>query len=380
MRDKGNIMEAVLLAAAVIAMLASPVMAEETEVARSFSTTSPGPDSEFTVTLSISDIQVGFIDETIPHGFAFTEHPSDHQYYEVSGQRIAFAVVDDITEIRYKVVAPSSGGGTFSGVWEDFLNETNGTVTSTSISVVQPDDGGDDNNNNNGGGGGGFALPTAAPTKASEIINIEAGKSGSAMFEGLNVCKISIEADKNVSGVKVVVEVVDAPTETPEAPGIVYNYIDITATKLADVNITATIEFEVNKSWITDSNIDEATIKLNRYVGEWKTLPTSKLSEDDVSSHFEAETQGFSSFAISGEEKVEASPVLTPESEEASEPEEMGTSAPEEAETPEHEKGAPAPISTPHKDTDIGLIMIVAAIIALIGGIIAFAVFRSRRK
>jgi PGF-pre-PGF domain-containing protein len=373
MRDKGKISTAVLLAAMVIAVLASPVMAEEAEVVRSFSTTSPSPDSELTVALSISGIRVGFIDETIPDGFAFTEHPSDHQYYEISGQRIAFAVVDEITEIKYKVVAPSSGGGTFSGVWEDFLNETNGTVTNTSISVVQPDGGGDDNNNNNGGGGG-FALPAPAPTKATEIINVEAGKSGSVTFKGLNVCKISIEADKNVSGVKVVVEMVDEPAEAPEAPGIVYNYIDITATKLADVNVTAKIEFEVDKSWITDSNIDETTIKLNRYIGEWETLPTSKLSENDVSSHFEAETKGFSSFAISGEENVEASPVPTPESKETPEPEE--------------EAPAPTPAPTSHtfhtkdveKGTGTGLTMVIAAIIALIVGIVAFAVFRSRRK
>ena len=245
MRYKGNIMELVLLAAAVIAVLASPVTAEETEVARSFSTTSPGPDSEFTVTLSISDIQVGFIDETIPNGFAFTEHPSDHQYYEVSGQRIAFAVVDEIPEIRYKVVAPYSGDGTFSGVWEDLSNKINGTITSNSISVADP-------------GGGDFVSST--------------------------------------------------PTSTPVA------------------------------------------------------------------------------IATSGEEKVEASPVLTPESEEVSEPEETETSGyeeasePEETETSKYEKGAPAPISTPHKDTDIGLIMMVAAIIALIVGIVTFAVFKSRRK
>jgi hypothetical protein len=238
-KDKSKIWVTILLVATVVAVLTSPVMAEETEVARSFSTTSPGPNSEFTVTLSISDIQVGFIDETIPNDFAFTEHPSDYQYYEVSGQRIAFAVVDEITEIRYKVVAPSSGDGTFSGVWEDLSNKINGTITSNSISVADPGD-------------GDFVSST--------------------------------------------------PTSTPVA------------------------------------------------------------------------------IVTSGEEKVEASPVLTPESEETSELEETETSGYEETEASEPEKGAPAPISTPHKDTDIGLIMMVAAIIVLIVGIVTFAVFRSRRK
>lgn len=382
MRDKGKISAAVVLAAMVIVVLAPLAVAEEAEVVRSFSTTSPSPDSELTVTLSISSIRIGSIVETIPDNFAFIEHPLDHQYYESSGQKIAFAVVDEIAEIKYTVKAPSSGGGTFSGVWEGFLlsamNETNGTITNTSITVVQPDDGGedggDDDSADSDGGGGGFAFPTSTSTKASEIINIEAGKPGSATFEGLNVYKISIEADKNVSGVNVVVEVVDEPAETPEAPGIVYDYIDITATKLADVNVTAKIEFEVDKFWITDNNIDETMIKLNRYVEEWETFTTSNLSEDDVSLYFEAETHGFSLFAISGEEKVEASPVLTPESEE----------------TPEPEEEAPTPTPTPtsqtfhtkdvEKSTGTGLTMVIAAIIALIVGIVAFAVFRSRRK
>ena len=238
-KDKSKIWVTILLVATVVAVLTSPVVAEEAKVVRDLSTTSPCPDSEFTVTLSISDIQVGFIDEIIPNGFAFTAHPSDYQYYEVSGQRIAFAVVDETTEIRYKVVAPSSGDGTFSGVWEDLSNKINGTITSNSISVT--DSGGED-----------FVSST--------------------------------------------------PTSTPVA------------------------------------------------------------------------------IVTSGEEKVEASPVLTPESEEASEPEETETSEYEETETSEYEKGAPAPISTPHKHTDIGLVMMVAAIIALIVGIVTFAVFRSRRK
>ena len=377
MRDKDKILAAVVLAVMVIAVLAPLAVAEETDVVRSFSTTSPSPDSELTVTLSIAGIRVGFINETIPDNFMFTEHPSDHQYHEVSGQRIAFAVVDEVTEIKYKVLVPSSGEGVFIGAWEDLLNGTNGTIMSTSITVVQPDDGGDDDNDNNGGGGGGgFAFPTSTSTKASEIINIEAGKPGSATFEGLNVCKISIEADKNVSSVVVVVEKVDEPVEIAEAPGIVYDYIDITAKKLADVNLTAKIEFVVDKSWIADNNIDEATIKLNRYIGEWETLPTSKLSEDDISSYFEAETQGFSSFAIIGEEKVEASPMLTPRPEETPEPE-------EEAATQ-----TPTPTPTPHtfhtkdvgKSTRTEFTMEIAAIVALIVGIIVFAVFRSRKR
>ncbi len=98
----------------------TPVMAEEISVTRSFSTISPSPNSEFDVMLAISDLNIGGIVETLPDGFSYvsTTHPSDQ--VSVSGQKIAFAVINE-TEITYKVKAPSSGEGTFTGKWVDLL-------------------------------------------------------------------------------------------------------------------------------------------------------------------------------------------------------------------------------------------------------------------
>ncbi len=98
----------------------TPVMAKELSVTRSFSTTSPSPNSEFDVMLAISDLNIGGIVETLPEGFSYvsTTHPSDQ--VSISGQKIAFAVINE-TEITYKVKAPSSGEGTFTGKWVDLL-------------------------------------------------------------------------------------------------------------------------------------------------------------------------------------------------------------------------------------------------------------------
>jgi PGF-pre-PGF domain-containing protein len=156
-------------------------------------------------------------------------------------------------------------------------------------------------------------LATPTMKKAFEIISIEAGKTKSVTFGGLDVRKISIEVDKNVSDVTVTVEEVNKPEEITEVPGIAYGYIKITVTNLMDVNVTTKIEFKVNKSWLAGHNIDEATIKLNRCDGNWTTLPTSKIDEDNVSVYFEAETTGFSLFAITGEKKeVVAVVAVTP--------------------------------------------------------------------
>ncbi len=174
------------------------------------------------------------------------------------------------------------------------------------------------------GGGGGYVPTTPTPTEkppavekaVKTISSIEAGKPESVTFDGLNVHKISIEVDKNVSDVNVMIEKVEKPEEITDALGIVYAYYNITATNLTDVNVTATIEFKVNKSWMTNENVDEATIKLYRYDEGWKVLSTSKINEDDAYVYFSADTHVFSIFAISGEEKVGVaatpSPTLAP--------------------------------------------------------------------
>ena len=122
----------VLLAVIVLSALAAPVVAEE-KVTRSVSTTNPAPNEDFDVTLTIC-FQIGGIVETIPESFTFvsTTHPPEQ--YNVSGQNIRFVVINE-PEIMYSVKAPSSGSGTFKGLWADVLNETNGTLADMNVAV-----------------------------------------------------------------------------------------------------------------------------------------------------------------------------------------------------------------------------------------------------
>jgi len=70
-----------------------------------------------------------------------------------------------------------------------------------------------------GGGGGGYVPTTPTPAEKPPVVakvvkiisRIEAGKPESVTFEGLDVCKISIEADKNVNDVNVIVEELEKP-------------------------------------------------------------------------------------------------------------------------------------------------------------------------
>jgi len=91
-------------------------------------------------------------------------------------------------------------------------------------------------------------------------------------------------------------------------PNIVYKNLNIWVGNLGWANpeniASPTINFFVEKSWVTENNIDNSTIRLNRYNdGEWNPLDTEKMGEDEDNLYFEAQTPEFTSFAITGKLK-----------------------------------------------------------------------------
>lgn len=272
----------------------------------------------FRVTLTITGElpQVVGIVETIPEGFKFPDLDVSTTPYNRTGQMIAFAVINE-KEIKYKVIAPSSGDGTFTGEWVDLLvlspeleegKERWHTVAPEGGTLVEI-----------GGGGAGAkeeedtVTPTPTPyvpavTKASRSFSVmEAGKEIATTFKDMDVSMIALKADKNVNDVRVEVERIERTPDIPEPSGVAYTYLDITEENTEGAKIEGKIEFKVAKSWLTNNNIDEATVKLNRYDENegWKALPSMKVGEDDDFVFFEAETPRFSTFAVTGETKEE---------------------------------------------------------------------------
>ena len=122
-----------LLLLATAAFLAGTVTAvPSTDGVTRSALANPVPGAEFDVKLTISGerpLVVGIV-ETIPEGFDIvsTSHPPDQ--YDVSGQKIAFAVINE-TEILYRVKASSSGLGSFTGTWIDLLSDKEGSIAGT---------------------------------------------------------------------------------------------------------------------------------------------------------------------------------------------------------------------------------------------------------
>ena len=328
-----------LFAFAATALLVGTVTAvthTEVESVTRYAPAGPAADEEFEVTLRISyselPLVVGIV-EAIPEDFTFVSCPTlPDEQYDVSGQKVAFTVIceeseAEIKEIKYIVKAPSSGDGTFTGEWVDLLVLTPTLPEEEGKEgrwyTVAPEEG---TTVIIGGGGAGaieeegWGTPTPTPfvptvTKASRIIPvIEAGKEVATTFKDMDVSMITLKADADVSDVEVKVERVERTPDIPEPSDISYTYLDIEVENAGGAKIEGRVEFKVANSWIADNNIDEATVTLNRYAGEWKALPTSKTGEDNATVFFEAETPEFSMFGVTGEKKVvvEAAAVATP--------------------------------------------------------------------
>ncbi|TES83424.1 MAG: PGF-pre-PGF domain-containing protein, partial [Hadesarchaea archaeon] len=146
------------------------------------------------------------------------------------------------------------------------------------------------------------------------IGTITAGTTGSADFTryAIAVTKVRITAAGTVSNVRVNVVVhATKPAGVTAIALPVYSYLDITTNVGAAEVREATIGFKVSRSWITQNSIDERTIRLLRYGGEWQALSTSLVGTDSTHVYFEATTPGFSLFAVTGERRA-VPPVVTP--------------------------------------------------------------------
>lgn len=129
--------------------------------------------------------------------------------------------------------------------------------------------------------------------------------------ENLLVKSLVVSANAAMSSVSVQVEqTVQKPTAVSEPTAavsgtILSHYLEITATPAAENSVTvenAIIDFKVLKSWITANKIDQATVKLLRYVdGQWVELTTQSTGADDTTyAYYRATSPGLSTFAVVG--------------------------------------------------------------------------------
>tara|TARA_Y100000310_G_C20702899_1_gene831657 strand:- start:7198 stop:8832 length:1635 start_codon:yes stop_codon:yes gene_type:complete len=153
---------------------------------------------------------------------------------------------------------------------------------------------------------------TTTSAKSTTFTKITPDKA--SIFKNFNadtgVKEIQINVNNEVKNVKVTVTKYDSKPSavSVEKKGKVYQYLQIDATNLGNNLDKATVQFKVEKSWISSNGLDKDKIsvsKFNEDSKEWNELSTVYSNSDDTYDYFDVELTSFSYFAISEKTVVE---------------------------------------------------------------------------
>ncbi|WP_321419932.1 PGF-pre-PGF domain-containing protein [uncultured Methanomethylovorans sp.] len=170
-----------------------------------------------------------------------------------------------------------------------------------------------------GGSGGATSVEDYSNLALKDVANaylrIDTNVTYEFTKEGNPIQSVSLYSLKNSGQITSTIEVLNNRSKlansTPE--GQIYKYANIwvgkagfaTASNIKD----AQIQFKVNSSWIQDMGLNPEDVKLQRYNGTtWEILPTTLESNATGYVVYEAQTPGFSPFAITAEKELASSP------------------------------------------------------------------------
>ena len=145
-----------------------------------------------------------------------------------------------------------------------------------------------------GGGGGGSASYTGVSAGAENTYTLGSTSVG--------VDTVTFTTNTNVDTAKVTVKGLTAPSGGASAPSSpVYKYFEVNKVGFDNTQVaTSSIVFTVSKVWLDSQKISKDQVVLLKYDTNWKELSTHYVKTLGDTLYFEAATQGFSLFAISG--------------------------------------------------------------------------------
>ncbi|MCH8067125.1 MAG: PGF-pre-PGF domain-containing protein, partial [Nanoarchaeota archaeon] len=223
-----------------------------------------------------------------------------------------------------------------------------------------------------GGGSGVAIVSNIADSKAQLWSTIPTGSSVSLNIDKTTIAVTSVEVNNVKSDLRNVDLEVASLKDNPvsaDAAAKVYQYFRINKKNIVDSDAESLkISFRVTNSWLTDNGLTSGDISLYRYKSGWNELTTTVLGTDSTYVNYEADTPGFSSFAIGVKSSVEV-PEEAPEGE-----------APEEV--PEGEVAPPEPVEAPTPVVAPGkapVAWIIAAIVIILG-IVLIVLYQKKKQ
>lgn len=166
----------------------------------------------------------------------------------------------------------------------------------------------------------GSSYPYPYSEETGYIFNIEKGDSVTYTFKKMETDLVSISFKALFTPNKNVMVIVQELNTTPQdiiAPqDKVYKYLNLRIGLKANEVDNVQYEFRVSKDFIRENNIEETTLKLNRYnESKWELLKTNKNRSDANYTYYEAMSKGFDLFAITGKPKITPTPAMPPKEE-----------------------------------------------------------------
>ncbi len=190
-------------------------------------------------------------------------------------------------------------------------NESSSNESSDNENLSSGNDSSDSSSDSSSSSSGsGLAVISSEPSsniavKEYSTMNVMSGYPVKFDFVENSTCITYIKFDptKTFRQTTAIVEELkntSALASTPP-PGKIYKNVDIWVGEGAGLPSSlkdGSVGFRVEKSWIKEQNISDSRITLQRYDNGWKSLSTEKVGEDENYVYFEAETPGYSCFAI----------------------------------------------------------------------------------
>ncbi|MBI4174116.1 MAG: PGF-pre-PGF domain-containing protein [Candidatus Aenigmarchaeota archaeon] len=160
------------------------------------------------------------------------------------------------------------------------------------------------------GGGSSSNATNATKDKETKLFSTTAGVSKLLTFTQTTtgITDIELKTAASKTSIQVSVDAGSLPSGASTPAVSVYKYMEISSTAANSDFSLIKIKFKVPKSWVTSNSVDVATISLFRYSSGWSKLSTTQTSSDSSDYYFEAESPGFSTFAVAAEKGSPTAP------------------------------------------------------------------------
>lgn len=247
------------------------------------------------------------------------------------------------------------------------FNFTTSAVAATSTSTSSSD--------SSGGGGGAVTVSDVAASKAQIWSTIASGASISIDInkDTIAITKVAVNDVKSaLSNVELDVAALTKNPVSTEAAAKVYQYLRINKKNIIDSDAGSfKITFRVPNSWLTANSLTANDVALYRFANsQWNELAAKVTGTDATYTNYEADTPGFSSFAVGVKTSVTTggiAPVETPI---------VPGEAPKEEVAPPAPVEKPKPVEAPKKAP---IAWVIAAVVVILG-IILIVIYQQKKK